>query len=184
MKNPKILNKDECLSIVIDVQERLIRFIQEGERVVKNILKLLKLAKILKIPIIFTQQKNLGEVLEEIKKEGGDSKVISKLEFNCFENKEFKEKISKMKRKKLILVGFESHICILETALGAPKSYKIFVVQNCISSRKLLDHNVAIERMRKNGIEVLTAEMVVFELLKKGGTHEFKKFLPLIKEYG
>jgi nicotinamidase-related amidase len=182
MKQSKLLNKNQCALVIIDVQERLLKAIKEKDRTIKNIVKLVKVAQILKIPIIVTKQKNLGEIAKEVKKEVGEIKSVSKVEFNCFDNKDFGKEIAKTKRKELILVGFEGHICILQTALSAPKRYRIFVVEDAISSRKLEDLQIAIERLRRSEVEILSTEMVIFELIKKAETEEFKKVLPLIKD--
>jgi isochorismate hydrolase len=182
MKQNYLLSKEKSVLVIIDLQEKLVPVVKNPERVIKNIVKLIKLAKILKIPILFTEQKNLGETIKEIKNEIGKTNPILKLEFNCFDNENFRRQILKIKKKGLILVGLEAHICILQTAIGAPKNYKIFVVQDAISSRNLNDLKAAIERMRIKGIEILTTEMVIFELLKKAETEEFKKVLPLVKE--
>ena len=182
MKQNLLLIKEKCALIIVDVQEKLAQVVKKTEIVIKNIIKLIKLAKILNIPIVITEQKNLGETAKEIKNEIGKINPILKIKFNCFDNENFRKQISKIKKKELILVGFEAHICILQTALGAPQKYKIFVVEDAVSSRNLSDSKAAIERMRMKGIEILTTEMVIFELLKKAGTEEFKKVLPLVKE--
>jgi nicotinamidase-related amidase len=182
MKQKTLLNKENSLLLIVDLQEKLVLSIKKAKTVIKNVVKLIKVAKILNIPILLTEQKNLGKTVKEIKKEIDKINPILKIEFNCFNNKNFKKQISKIKKKQIILVGLEAHICILETALGAPQKYKIFVIEDAVSSRNLNDLKVAIERMRMKEIEILTAEMVIFELLKKAGTQEFKKILPLVKE--
>jgi nicotinamidase-related amidase len=182
MKQKTLLNKENSLLLIVDLQEKLVPSIKKAKTVIKNVVKLIKVAKILNIPILLTEQKNLGKTVKEIKEEIDKINPILKIEFNCFDNKNFKKQISKIKKKQIILVGLEAHICILETALGAPQKYKIFVIEDAVSSRNLNDLKVAIERMRMKEIEILTAEMVIFELLKKAGTQEFKKTLPLVKE--
>ena len=54
------------------------------------------------------------------------------------------------------------------------------MVADGVSARSQLDHDIALERLRKNGVEVITWEVVIYEWLRRAGP-EFKKILPHIK---
>jgi nicotinamidase-related amidase len=57
----------------------------------------------------------------------------------------------------------------------------VYVVSDAVSSRQLGNAEMALERLRGAGAEVVTTEMVVFEWLGRAGTPEFKELSALIK---
>ena len=85
-------------------------------------------------------------------------------------------------RKQLILVGMESHICILQTASGLQHwGYQVFVVADAVISRNPLNRDNALERMRACGIQVVNTESVAFEWLGDSGHKEFREVSALFK---
>ncbi|MEM2969567.1 MAG: hydrolase [Candidatus Bathyarchaeia archaeon] len=180
----KLMSKDEPILIIIDVQEKLFTHIAEKETVLENLEKIIKFMYIIKIPIIITEQypKGLGPTVPEVKNLISDFKPIEKLEFSCFGSQEFRKALEKTGKKTLILAGIEAHICVTQTAIeGLENGYKIYVVEDATSSRTLQDKTTAINRMRQNGAIIISTEMLIYELLKKAGTLEFKETLKLIK---
>jgi len=181
---PKLISKDEPALIVIDFQDKLFTHIAEKETLLENLEKLIKFMHITKIPIIVTEQypKGLGSTVPEIKNLISDFKPIEKLEFSCFGSQEFKKALEKTGKKTLILAGIETHICVTQTAIeGLENGYKIYVVEDATSSRTLQDKATAINRMRQNGATIVSTEMLIYEILKKAGTPEFKETLKLVK---
>jgi isochorismate hydrolase len=56
-----------------------------------------------------------------------------------------------------------------------------FVVADAVSSRSPEDCRIGLDRMRQAGAVLVSTEMVLFELLERAGTPEFKQVLPLVK---
>jgi len=55
------------------------------------------------------------------------------------------------------------------------------VVADATSSRTPENHRIGLERMRDAGAQVVSTEMVLFELLERAGTDEFKQILRWVK---
>jgi hypothetical protein len=55
------------------------------------------------------------------------------------------------------------------------------VVSDAVSSRSPGNLSVALSRMRAAGLTITSTEMVIYEVLEKAGTDEFKAMLPVIK---
>ena len=82
----------------------------------------------------------------------------------------------------IVIAGLEAHVCVLQSALGFRQAgYETVVVADAISSRAPASRKAALQRLRKNGVEVATTDMVVFEWLGQAGTPEFKELSRLIK---
>ena len=176
-----LLSKEDCVLVVIDMQKKLVPVITGADKAIENVIKLVKLAKILQLPIVLTEQQNLGDTVEEIRSEIKEIQPISKITFSCFGLEEFADHISRFNRKTLILTGIESHICVTQTALDAPAEYSIQVVSDAVASRAPHNWKIALDRMQRGGATITSTEMVMYELLQKAGTDEFRAALPLVK---
>ena len=176
-----LLGKDDPLLVIIDMQERLIPVISEKEMVIENVVRLAKFSRIFGFPVVLTEQRNLGDTLPEIREELKDIEPIAKLEFNCFGSGAFSERIKKKDGNTLIIAGIEAHICVAQTALHAHPDYVVHVVSDAVSSRSLRNRDVALHRMRQQGITVTSTEMLIYELLGKAGTDMFREALKLVK---
>lgn len=176
-----LLRGADALLVVIDMQERLLPAIAEKERVIENARKLVTFARMIGLPIILTEQQNLGETTPAIREELKGVEPITKLEFDCFESPAFAEQIHRLNRDTLIIVGIEAHICVAQTALRALVNHRVHVVSDAVSSRSLHNREVALGRMRQAGVTITSTEMVIYELLGKAGTEQFREALKLVK---
>jgi isochorismate hydrolase len=81
-----------------------------------------------------------------------------------------------------IICGIEAHVCVTQTCLELLDAcVQPFVVADAVSSRNSEDCRIGLDRMRHAGAEMVSTEMVLFELLERAGTPEFKQILPLVK---
>lgn len=180
-----LLSRDKTALIIIDVQERLFKKVEDRDKIAGNICRLIQFANILGIPIVLTEQypEGLGPTIHRIRELIPNVKPIEKIEFSCMASREFRRRISEINVKNLVLTGIEAHICVAQTAIEAITSgYKVYVVYDAISSRHREDKAIAIERMKQHGAYIITSEMLMYEVLRRAGTTEFKEILKLVRE--
>jgi nicotinamidase-related amidase len=180
------LAAENCALLVIDIQEKLLPPIHENQRLVKNSQLLIRLAKTLKLPVLVTTQyeKGLGKTVSEIASLLPDQTVYDKQEFSCFSNEGFcaAAKALPPQRKTLLLCGMETHICVLQTALGAlAQEYTVHVAADAVGSRSELNWNIGLDRMRGAGVVISSTETILYELLGGSGGPAFKEMLPYLK---
>ncbi len=180
------LQAEKCALVVVDIQQKLLPPIHEKERLLRNSQLLIRLAKILDIPVLMTTQyaQGLGPTVPEIASLLPDVRAIDKLEFSCFESGDFCSGLKSLpgKRNTVLLCGMEAHICVMQTALGAlNKGYLVHVASDAVASRAEWNWQIGLERMRSAGAIISSAEMIVYELLRGSGTEQFKQMLPFLK---
>jgi nicotinamidase-related amidase len=180
------LDPAQCALLVVDIQERLMPFIHEKEKVVKNSVLLIKAAKVLNIPIIPTTQyvARIGNLLPEITEGLKELPQLDKFEFSCFGNEAITRAVKSLPKKvnTILVCGVETHICIYQTMLGGLMAgYRMWVAADAVSSRAVLNHETGLDRIRQIGGVVGNTEMIIYELLHKAGTKEFKELLPFLK---
>ena len=176
-----LIDKEDAVLVMIDMQERLFPVMADREKLLENVMRLVRFSKVVGMPVILTEQEKLGNTLPEIKEELEGVHPVSKVDFNCFGCEAFTEKTAKLHRKTLVLAGIEAHICVAQTALHAVAGFTVHVVSDAIASRSSHNHRVALDRMMQGGVTVTSTEMTIYEILRRAGTDTFKQVLKLVK---
>ena len=177
----RLITREESVLLLIDVQEKLLPAVADGKALLDNVLRLVKFARIIGLPVVVTEQMKLGDTVPEVRAEIPDMSPIRKLTFDCFGTPEFTSRIRDMNRPNLILAGVEAHICVVQTAVSALRHYNVHTVVDAVSSRSPHNKAIALERMAQAGATLTSTETVIYELLGEAGTDEFKAVLPLVK---
>ncbi len=176
-----LINRNDSVLVIIDMQEKLVPAVAEKELIIENTVRLVKFSRIIGLPVVITEQQKLGDTVPVIRQELMEAEPIAKMHFNCFGADAFSEEIRRLGRNTLILAGIEAHICVTQTALHAVPDFRVHVVSDAISSRSNRNYEVAIMRMQQCGVNITSTEMLIYELLEKAGTGEFKEVLKLVK---
>jgi nicotinamidase-related amidase len=180
----KRISRQKAGLLVVDVQERLLPAIDESERVVRNCVRLIEGAGILNVPVFATEQypKGLGRTVPEIARAAPAFKPVEKLCFSACGSDGVLSLLKSRGVEHLIVCGIEAHVCVWQTVSDLREAgLQVFVVADAISSRRLEDCRIAIQRMRDAGAAIVSLEMVLFELLERAGTDEFRRMLQIIK---
>jgi nicotinamidase-related amidase len=120
VKEKFFLDRNQAALVIIDVQEKLCRAMDDKilHRLTANINVLQETAGELGIPVVVTEQyvKGLGETLSAIS-EKLSAPAMEKMTFSCCGDSAFLEKIQALKRRQVVVVGMETHVCVLQTVL-------------------------------------------------------------------
>ncbi|MFN7097812.1 MAG: hydrolase, partial [Gammaproteobacteria bacterium] len=161
--------KESCL-VLVDVQEKLTPLIHESEKLIQHCQWLLKAATMLNIPTIAAEQypKGLGHTVPALKQAlPPETSIIEKTSFSCASDENWSRQFKKLACEQAIIMGIETHVCVLQTAIELlAEGLEVFVVADAVSSRHPDDHRLALERMNGEGVVIVTREMVVFEWLQ------------------
>ena len=166
--------------LVIDMQEKLAPAMRDLERVVENASILKKAATRLSITQLTSEQypEGLGGTLQSL----DDGEAVRKMSFSCMADEGYASRFQALDRSQAVIVGMESHVCVLQTAMDLlGRDVQVFVVADATSSRSPDNHAMAMHRLRDAGAQIVTTEMVLFEWLGQAGTPEFKDLSNLIK---
>ena len=180
------LEAAHCALCVVDIQEKLLPPIFEKERMVRNSQLLIRLAKILGLPVLLSTQysKGLGPTIPEIAQLLPDITPLEKNEFGCLNNDAYCTRLKSLPsdRNTLLVCGMESHICVTQTVMGALNSgYIVHVASDAVSSRTEWNWKIGLERMRAAGAVISSTEMMIYELLRTASGPAFKEMLQYLK---
>jgi nicotinamidase-related amidase len=171
-----LLQRDRAALVVVDVQEGF-RPYATFEAVAQACSKLVRGARILDVPRIVSEQypRGLGHTAPELALE--DEPIVEKTVFSAARAEGFQL----AGRMQAIVCGIETHVCVSQTVhdlIG--DGIEVHVPADAVGSRHQLDYERGLERLERAGAIVSTVESVLFELLERAGTPEFKDVQKLI----
>ncbi|WP_096700966.1 hydrolase [Magnetospirillum sp. 15-1] len=172
-----------CL-LIVDVQQGLAPVMSDPRRVYRGCGLLLRAAARLSLPVVISEQypKGLGPTSGELLEYAPEGAVMEKLHFSCAADDGIRARIEGSRRDQIVIAGIESHVCVLQSALGFKQAgFSPVVVADACASRDPANYQAAMSRLADNGVEIVTVEMVIFEWLHRAGTPEFKELSALIK---
>jgi nicotinamidase-related amidase len=180
-----LLSSTHSSLLLIDIQERLLPAMADAEQVVARSKILLAAAKEFSLPVTVSEQypRGLGHTVDALA--SNNAVVMDKLSFSCWRDDAMKQhfiKLHESGRPQVIVAGIEAHVCVLQTCIDiANAGFAVFAVSDAMSSRKASSAALAFNRMQTAGVQIVNTEMVVFELLEKAGSAQFKSLSALIK---
>jgi len=177
------LERDQAVLLIIDLQEKLMKAMDHAEKVYKNTLIMLGVCRQLKIPVVVTEQypKGLGRTVQDITEHLGEHLLFEKMSFSAA-TQEMLEGLKGLKRRQLLVVGSETHVCVFQTVRDLlAAGYEVYVLRDGVCSRRKDNYLNGLQLMKDEGAVITDTETAVFDLLKVAGTPDFKAVHPLIK---
>ena len=163
--------------LLIDMQEKLLPLVIDSIQIEAHCHWLLQIAQYLNVPIVTSEQypKGLGHTVKGLAEFSKPEHCLDKVCFSALGEPKIAHELRELKRDQWILIGIETHVCVMQTAFELlAQRKKVYVVDDCTGSRHARDKQLAIDRMKHHGVEIVTREMVVFEWLAMAGTPQFK----------
>jgi nicotinamidase-related amidase len=178
---------DDTALIVVDVQEALAAAMKEkiAEKIIGRIVVLIEAAKILNLSTVVTEQypRGLGQTIPAVREALGDRYLpLEKLSFSIQGEGHIADAIKKTGARHLILVGMETHVCVLQSGLDLRDAgYLPLIPVDAVCSRTELDWETGIEFMRDAGLGIGTVEQFLFQMLERAGSDQFKGISKLLR---
>jgi len=171
-----LLSRHRVLLVVVDVQEGF-RSYPSFSDVAEHCAKLVQAARILDIPVLVSEQypKGLGHTAPEVGLQ--EERLIEKTVFSAVRAEGFRLD----GRDQAIVCGIEAHVCVGQTVHDLlERGVEVHIPADAVGSRHELDYTRGLERLDRSGAVVTSVEAVLFELLERAGTPEFKAIQALV----
>jgi nicotinamidase-related amidase len=169
---------EDCALVLIDHQKEMFEVIRsetDADLVELNVRLLAKTAKALNVPIVLStvgvQAGINGPTLPSILAELEGIEPIDRFSMNAFEDDAFREAVKATGRKRLIISGLHTEICLTFATVQALKDgYAAMYVTDAVGGRSQLAHRTGIERLAHAGAVPTTALAVNTELFRDWAT--------------
>lgn len=177
------LKVEDTALLVVDLQEKLLPKIINADDVARNATFMVQAAKTLGVPVLATEQypKGLGSTVEPLR--SLIEKVWEKQSFSAVREGGVLDFLKSDARIKVVLVGIEAHICVMQTVLDLlNQGFHVFICVDAVSSRYAIDVKIALKRMQQAGAVLVTSETCVYELLETAANPVFKEISVMVQE--
>ncbi|WP_236995047.1 isochorismatase family protein [Heliomicrobium modesticaldum] len=177
------LHAPEVVLMVVDIQERLVPAMAEGEQVIGKTGILIAVAQRLGIPIIGVEMypKGLGKTVPSLADKLRHAHRFEKVTFSAL-TEEVRQCLAGLGRRKVIVAGMETHVCVFQSVRDLlQEGYLVFVASDAVCSRSSANFANGIDLMQEMGATISNVETIFFDLMKGAATPLFRELLPLIK---
>lgn len=178
-----MLNQDNTFALIVDIQEKLIPVMNEYAEFITKSCQMINGLNILNIPMIVTEQypKGLGKTIAEIHSLTEQAQLFEKTQFSSLTT-EVQAIIERGRYQNIIVLGCETHICVLQTVLALLQlGLTVYVPQECVTSRTLVNKDNALQQIQAAGAVVSNIESILFQLLADAKHAQFKEISKLIQ---
>lgn len=179
-----MLTPENTLLVVIDVQGKLARVVEESEKAVRAISQMVEGAKLLEIPVLLTAQvpEKIGHTIPEVAELLPDQVDLPRVHFSIWQDAGVEQAIRSSGRGQLLLCGFEAHICLYQSSLDLiAEGFEVYLVADAVSSRDPYNKIIALQELSSQGAHLTTVEMALFSLLRSAQNPAFKAISKLIQ---
>ncbi|MFO8113070.1 MAG: hydrolase [Desulfosalsimonadaceae bacterium] len=179
-----IATRQDCLLLVIDFQAALLKVMQNRKEVTRTVNQLAGAAQVFDIPILLTEQypKGLGPTTPEVMENIGSPLVFQKDHFSACMEPDFLQTVDSYGRGKIVIVGVETHVCVLQTSMDLIRAgYQVHVASDAVASRTAENRSIALDLLRDAGAVITSTEIVIFQWALRANTEDFRRILPIVK---
>ncbi len=175
------IRAERALILAVDFQAKLLAMLglERSQGLLQRSLRLLASGQGLQIPILLSVQnpQGLGPLLAEL---GDFGEALPKTTFSCVATPNIRKQLqAHPERRQILLLGVETHICILQTALELQDlGWQPVIVRDCVESREHQQKDWALERMTQAGITLCSSESLFYELLGSSDHFLFRELAP------
>lgn len=191
----ELLDVRRSVLLVVDEQGKLMEMVHRPGRVLETTLRLLRLAEMLRVPVVLTEQypKGLGPTHPDVRA-AFDALTVpkayrDKTSFGCCGDPGFEPALAELLpglppgRRQVVVAGIEAHVCVMQTVVELRSSgHGVFVCWDAVSSRGEEYWRHALDRMTQAGAVVTNHESVAFEWMRDKAHPSFRAVSALLKE--
>jgi nicotinamidase-related amidase len=164
----------DCALVLIDYQKEMLETIRSETRAdlaELNVRLLARTARSFGMPVVLSTVGVAyhinGPTRPTIAAELPGLESIDRTSMNAFEDIAFRDAVEKTAKKRLIVGGLHTEICLAFAVVEALKAgYEVMFVTDAVGGRSQTAHRTAIERMEHAGAVPTTALAVVTELFR------------------
>ncbi|MCD1294219.1 hydrolase [Methanocella sp. CWC-04] len=185
-----LLTPDNCMLILVDFQPQMAFAVNsiDDQLLINNAVGLARSAKIFRIPTILTtvaEKSFSGPMFSQLQEVFPDVKPIDRTNMNFMEDEDVVDSIKMSGRKKLLIAGLWTEICVALPAINALEAgYEVYVVADACGDVSEVAHDMAMHRMIQAGAVPVTWLQVLLELQRDWARQEtYDEVLKVAKEH-
>ncbi|MEU9204761.1 hydrolase [Streptomyces sp. NPDC048332] len=189
--SPDLLTPGNCAVLFVDHQPQMFFGTGSGDRtaIINSTLGLAKAAKVFDVPVVLSTvaaESFSGPVLPQLAAVFPGQEIVDRTTMNAWEDVAFVEAVKATGRRKLVIAGLWTEVCVVLPTLSAlAQGYEVYVVTDASGGVSPQAHEHAIQRMVRGGAIPVTWVQVLLELQRDWArTETYVPVTEVVKEHG
>src|ERR1700739_725709 len=164
-----LLTPDNCVVTLIDHQPQMLFGVSNFDRqgIINNVVALAKATRVFEIPVVLStvETKSFsGNMWPQLKAIYPNQTPIERSSMNSWDDKNFVAAIEKTGKKKIVLAGLWTEVCVaFPTVQAIHDGYEVYVVEDCCGAASQLAHDNAMKRAIQAVATPVTSMSVMLE---------------------
>jgi nicotinamidase-related amidase len=164
-----LLTPDNCVVALIDHQPQMMFGVAGFDRqsIINNTVALAKATRVFDVPVVLStvETKSFsGNLWPQIRAVFPEQPAIERSSMNAWDDKNFVTAIEATGRKKIVLAGLWTEVCVtFPTVQAIHDGYDAYVVEDCCGDVSQLAHDNAMKRVIQAGAKPVTSLQVMLE---------------------
>jgi nicotinamidase-related amidase len=186
-----LLTPDNCVVTLIDHQPQMLFGINSMDRqsLINNVVGFAKAAKIFEVPLILStvETKSFsGYLWPQLQAIYPDQIPIERSSMNSWDDENFVAAVKKTGRKKIVLAGLWTEVCVaFPTIQAIHDGFEVYVVEDCVGDLDLRTHETAMRRAEQAGAKPVTWIQVMLEWQRDWAHRDtYTAVMDVVKHHG
>ena len=155
----------DCLTLIIDPQEKMPVHLKNADRLTNNLEKLTRAVSRMDLPIIVAESYDMGDILPQIKKYASEAETVRHIHPDVWTSPDLEKFAGAIDCRKVLVAGAATNVELLQTVPGfLRRGYEVVVLKDCCDSADTDGHDLSIKMMEDMGCRISTLETEVMML--------------------
>src|SRR6202142_4296162 len=186
-----LLTPDNCVLALIDHQGQMLfgtsNFDRQG--IINNVVAFAKASRVFDVPVVLTtvETKSFsGNMWPQLRAVFPGKEPIERSSMNAWDDKNFVEAIEKTGRKKIVLAGLWTEVCVAFPSIQAiHDGYEVYVVEDLCGDLDEKTHQAAMRRAEQAGAKPVTWIQVMLEWQRDWAKRDtYDAVMDVVKHHG
>jgi nicotinamidase-related amidase len=186
-----LLTPDNCVITLIDHQPQMLFGVTSIDRqtLINNVVGFSKAAKLFNVPVVLTTVETRafsGNLWPQLAAQFPNRTPIERSSMNSWDDRNFVEAVKASGKKKVLLAGLWTQVCVTFPTLQAiADGYEIYVVEDLCGDLDLRTHDAAMRRCEQAGARPVTWIQVMLEWQRDWALREtYAGVMDIVKSHG
>ena len=187
----ELLTPDNCVLTLIDHQPQMLFGVANFDRqsVINNTVGLAKAAKLFNVPVVLSTVETTsfsGFMWPQLRAVFPDAPLYERTSMNAWEDAPYKAAIEKTGKKKIVLAGLWTEVCVcFPTIQALTEGYEVYVVEDACGDISEVAHRAAMDRVVQAGAVPMTWIQTMLEWQRDWArTATYGGVVSIVEEHG
>ena len=158
----------DCLTMIIDPQEKMPVRMKYAEGFINNLEKLTHAVSRMGRPLLIAESYDMGELLPQIAKYAGEAEIVRHIHPDVWTAPDTEKLTAAIDCRRVLLAGAATNVEILQSAPEfLRRGFEVTVLQDCCDSADRDGHELALRMLGEQGCRISTLET---EVMRMAGT--------------